>query len=534
MWRETKELYEFGDFRLDVGERKLWRLNGDSNGSLPEKAFQTLVYLVRKSGTLVGKEELLSAIWPDTIVEENNLGKAIHAIRQYLGDRGGVTSYIETVPKHGYRFVAEVRRIDAGDGIQEEDAKPVGSGPPESEPAIPAEQERIASGGRSHSYRTAIIAAAFVIAAVGGIWVIPKWLQGSQSNGFAVSNSGETRSPAYDLYLRGKVKVANEDRTDTLDAIRVLEEAVRVDPNLAEAHALLARGYNTMAFKYSAGEERKKYHENAEVAIEKALDLNPNMAEAHFARGLILWTNTRGFPHEKAVQSYERSLALDPGQDETWHQLSLVYSHIGLLEEAEQAVDKALEINPNNTLARFRAGVYVAYQGRFDEAISVFKTVPRDFTALLVDRSMAEALIQDGQLAEAEKLTDEHLREFPQDEGGSFTSLRALLLAKSGKGSEAEQSIGRAIEIGSGYGHFHHTAYNIASAYAAMNRPDEAVKWLEYAADNGFPNYPYFEIDPNLDNIRKHPRFTDFMVKLKPRWELYKSEFGASKANPAG
>ena len=92
MLRENKELYEFGNFRLDVGERKLYCISGESNGSLPEKAFQTLVYLVRNSGTLVGKQELLSAIWPDTIVEENNLGKAIHAIRQHLGEKSRVSS----------------------------------------------------------------------------------------------------------------------------------------------------------------------------------------------------------------------------------------------------------------------------------------------------------------------------------------------------------------------------------------------------------------------------------------------------------
>jgi DNA-binding winged helix-turn-helix (wHTH) protein/tetratricopeptide (TPR) repeat protein len=533
MSRENKELYEFGDFRLDVAERKLCRLSGKMNGLLPEKAFQTLVYLIRNSGTLVGKQELLSAVWPDTIVEENNLGKAIHAIRQHLGEKGGANSYIETVPKHGYRFIAEVKRIE----IDKEDNAPFVSSSVESKHSATGQpsnmQAETLPAGRSNSYSFAVIAAIVVIAAA-GLWLAIKWQQGSVPNESAVSNIAESRSPAHDLYLRGKVKIANENRTDTIEAIKILEDAVTVDPNLAEAYTLLARGYNTMAFKYSTGDERKKYHENAEIAIEKALDLNPNMAEVHFARGLILWSNTRGFPHEKAIQSYKRSLALDPGQHETWHQLSLVYSHIGLLDEASQAVEKALEINPDNTLARFRAGVYVAYKGRFDEAISIFKTVPRDFTTLLVDRSMAEALIQSGQLAEAERITDKYLREFPQDEGGSFTSLRALLLARAGKENEAENAIAQAIEIGSGYGHYHHTAYNIASAYAAMNRPEEAVKWLEYAADNGFPNYPYFDVDPNLDNIRRHPRFVEFMAKLKPQWERFENEFGGSNAYPAG
>ncbi len=86
MGRGSSERYEFGEFRLDVAERKVERHDGGACNALPEKAFQTLVYLVRNGGRLIPKEELLSAIWPDTVVEENNLGKAIHAIRRFFGE----------------------------------------------------------------------------------------------------------------------------------------------------------------------------------------------------------------------------------------------------------------------------------------------------------------------------------------------------------------------------------------------------------------------------------------------------------------
>jgi len=319
------------------------------------------------------------------------------------------------------------------------------------------------------------------------------------------------------------VRVASENREDTSAAIMDLEEAVAMDPNFAEAFAQLARAYNTMAFKYNSGAETKLFHEKAEVAIEKALELDPDLAEAHFARGLILWTNTKGFPHEQAIRSYKRSLELDPNLDETHHQLSLVYSHIGLLDEAHAEVRRALELNPNNTLARFRVGVYTAYQGKFDEAIAIFKTIPRDVTPLLVDRSTAEALIQTGHVDKAEKLVDEYLSRFPQDEGGSFTSVKALLLAKRGKAAEAEAAIARADQIGKGYGHFHHTAYNIAAAYAVMTKSEKSIEWLETAAENGFPNAVYFDIDPNLENIRSHPGFVRMMIDLRAQRRNFKA-----------
>jgi DNA-binding winged helix-turn-helix (wHTH) protein/tetratricopeptide (TPR) repeat protein len=113
MYREIKELYEFGPFRLDVEEHTLTRTDGPINDLLPEKAFQTLCFLVQKRGHLLTKQELLSEIWPDSFVEENNLDKCIHAIRQTLGEKPGDNKYIETVRKHGYRFVAEVNTLGA-------------------------------------------------------------------------------------------------------------------------------------------------------------------------------------------------------------------------------------------------------------------------------------------------------------------------------------------------------------------------------------------------------------------------------------
>ena len=456
------ESYEFGDFLLDVGERKLVRRDGVRNGALPEKAFQTLVHLVRHNGTLLTKEELLLAVWSDAIVEENNLGKAIHAIRRCLGEGIGEQKYIETVPKHGYRFVAEVRRIS-----DDLDQPPTVQGVPD-----------------------------------------------------AIANA--IRSPAYDLYLRGKVKAGSENREDTEAAIKVLEAAVAIDPNLAGAYAQLARAYNTLAFKFSSETHAKVYHENAEVAILKSLALDPELAEGHFARGLILWTKTKGFPHEQAIQSYKRSLELDPDDDETHHQLSMVYSHIGLLDEAQASVRRALEINPNNTMARFRVGIYNAYQGRFADAMNVFKTIPRDISPLLVDRCIADVLVQVGRLKGAEEIVERYLQKHPKDEGGSFNSVKAVLLAKRGKARETESAIHRAIELGQGFGHFHHTAHNIASAYAAMNRIEEAVHWLENASDDGLPNPTYFAIDPNLATIRQHPLFVKFIAQLQPQWLRFK------------
>ena len=86
MLSESSESYEFGNFRLDVTEHKLTRIDGQTSSSIPEKAFRTLVHLVRNHGSLLTKEDLLNHVWKDVYVEENNLVKAIFAIRRVLDD----------------------------------------------------------------------------------------------------------------------------------------------------------------------------------------------------------------------------------------------------------------------------------------------------------------------------------------------------------------------------------------------------------------------------------------------------------------
>jgi TolB-like protein/Tfp pilus assembly protein PilF len=104
----SPRVYEFGDFRLDRGKRVLLRRDGASV-PLASKAFDTLSYLVEHAGTVLGKDELMQAVWPDTAVEENNLNQNISLLRRLLGEARGEHRYIATVPSRGYQFVAEVR-----------------------------------------------------------------------------------------------------------------------------------------------------------------------------------------------------------------------------------------------------------------------------------------------------------------------------------------------------------------------------------------------------------------------------------------
>jgi DNA-binding winged helix-turn-helix (wHTH) protein/Tol biopolymer transport system component len=108
MSQNSDDWYEFGLFRLDAGERRL--LHEGKAVPLPPKAFDLLLVLVKNHGHRIGKDELLKSVWPDMFVEEANLPTNVSLIRKALGEDGDGQRFIETVPKHGYRFVAPVRK----------------------------------------------------------------------------------------------------------------------------------------------------------------------------------------------------------------------------------------------------------------------------------------------------------------------------------------------------------------------------------------------------------------------------------------
>lgn len=105
-------VYEFGDFRLDAEKRLLWR--DGTQVPLTPRVFETLLFLVEHNGTVLDKERLMEAVWPDSIVEENNLTQNISTLRRVFGETPDSHRFIVTVPGRGYRFVARVTSPENG------------------------------------------------------------------------------------------------------------------------------------------------------------------------------------------------------------------------------------------------------------------------------------------------------------------------------------------------------------------------------------------------------------------------------------
>jgi TolB-like protein/DNA-binding winged helix-turn-helix (wHTH) protein/Tfp pilus assembly protein PilF len=321
---------------------------------------------------------------------------------------------------------------------------------------------------------------------------------------------------AYDLYQRGRFYAFSKNEQDLAAAIDLLGQAIARDPNFAAAHAILSRAYMKEQFMIRPHDTNLELKAIAEV--NQALKLDPDLADAYLARGAIFWTHRNGFPHERAIVELKRSIELDANLAEAHHQLGSIYMHVGLFDKADHELQTALDLDPTNIGVRYRIAINRLDQNKLDEAITGLQGTQR-FSPDLWAYQMALALFKLGRKQEASALIRDYLRDHPEDPGGVGNGMQALLYADAGQVTRAQKSIEAAIQKGKDFGHFHHTAYTIGSAYAVMNRPKEAVRWLRAAAEDGFPCYPLYEQDPALQNIREDPGFLELMAAMGSDWE---------------
>jgi Tol biopolymer transport system component/DNA-binding winged helix-turn-helix (wHTH) protein len=203
---QPKHSYEFGPFRLDVSERVLLREGRPV--ALTPKAIETLLVLVRNSGHIVDKDDLMKEVWPDVFVEEASLARNVSVLRKILRKNASKNQYIETIPKRGYRFTADVKEgwDNTGDLVveqhvrarlvieeEEEDVEEERSGRDSSDTSIPLVRRTATAGTREISIvkpspqsprtkslllgRWGLVAGAGTIAVCASAFVLYRYLQ---------------------------------------------------------------------------------------------------------------------------------------------------------------------------------------------------------------------------------------------------------------------------------------------------------------------------------------------------------------------
>ena len=321
---------------------------------------------------------------------------------------------------------------------------------------------------------------------------------------------------AYNEFMAGYGE-SYSDKPETLEsAIRHLSTAIEHDPEFALAHAWLS--YVSMNMYYSF-DPRSARLEKAEHHCRQALMLDPALPEGHLARAFILWSPAKGFQHADALAALQQVLAARPNFEQAHNRIAGICLHIGRLREARLAHEQAQRSKPKTRTGNLE--FFYLYSGDFARAEEggeawlrerpgapyalFFHPQPALLTGNLdlAEQRLAVAL---------EQLSDEPL----------ITTLQGILHARRNQTADALECVRRALDSPHSFGHTHHTHYQIACVYAVLGETEKAMAWLERSADSGFPCWPFFRIDPHLENLREEPEFKRLVHDLEHKYASLK------------
>jgi tetratricopeptide (TPR) repeat protein len=316
---------------------------------------------------------------------------------------------------------------------------------------------------------------------------------------------GTVNPEAYEFYLKGiehfvqRSMGGQESRSHVEIAAAMFRKAADLDVRYALAHAQLAYCYTWMAIFQEPDES---WANRARNELRLASSLDPDLAETHVASHLLLYSAYSGFNIEAAYRELKLAQEINPSVGH--FEMGSMLLHLGF-PIAIPELEKAIEINPSESVLRTELVNAYVYLGRHEEAIALHR---RSFHR----PGPAESLLQLNRL-------DELGREAEHDD-----SLRWLLVAIAGNAAEAQRHIPPVTYAFRHARWFHHSAHWAARIYALGGNASMAVKWLREAADNGFPSYPYFSNDRLLDRVRNNAEWVAFLADLRTRWERYREQ----------
>ena len=485
---ETQAFYEFGPFRLNAVERQLTR-DGEVVALTP-KVYDLLLVLVKNCGRMVDKEELMGALWPDTFVEEGNLTQNVSTLRKALGENTNGHRYIETIPKHGYRFVADVSAVSENGASDNGKIEVI-------PPPLPLDQPR------TLSWMTKSVILAFGLVLV-GLAIGANMIRKPRPTDTSARTFGRTVMPkpptenhdARMLYLKGIDASKNEQWSE---AVAYFTQAVAKDDKFAAAYAALSVAY----IEQSNEGNEKPIHalKKADWAARKALEMDENLVEAHKALGWVMMIKDRDW--SGARKHFDWAISINPQSAEAHRLMAFLLQTTGQLDDAikerlvafsfrmddlrlrselactlklanslNEAKDLLLSIlaaEPRYNFARLHLGQVYLQQGNWGFAIKEFKKCKRD------DATVAH-------------LSYAYARKGNLEKGKGYLK---VLLDKSASGKYV-------------------SAFYIAIAYAGLNKKDQAFEYLNRAFDDRTSNMGV-KVNPVFNDLHQDPRFNELL-----------------------
>ncbi len=309
----------------------------------------------------------------------------------------------------------------------------------------------------------------------------------------------QTRVEAYNAYLQGQYFLERRTRENLEKAVGYFEQALKIDSNYAPAWVGLSRTYRSLQ---NVSNVPKMLQEKALKTVEKALQLDPNLAEAHAQMAHVqmsyVWDWTA------ASEACKRGLELEPENPLAMRTAALLAAIMGRLDEAISLGRRAIELDPLQSATYSNLGIHLYYAKRFNEAEAAFrKALELSPQAPAVHSTLGTIYL----------LQSQHEKAFTeiQMEAEPFWRTQALALYYHavGKKKEADATLNEFIETFSDDVYF-----QVAEIYAFRGEKDKAFEWLELAYKNRDGGVTEIKGDPLLQNLQDDPRWPVFLKQL--------------------
>ena len=309
---------------------------------------------------------------------------------------------------------------------------------------------------------------------------------------------------AYDLFLKGRSMRRSFTPDNLSQAIAYFEQAVARDPSFATAYAWLSDA--CVLRVVIAGRPAREEMARAREYARKAVALDPALADAHWALGQVFFCFDWNWT--EADRAFQRAIELDPGHVDARHMYGISLLHQGRFEEARAEVTRALDTDPLLAEARGTLGRISISMRQLAPALETLrKAVATTPTAATWRAALGLLCVLLGKHAEG--LAECHRAA----EMGSPRELAMLACANAMAGRRADaESIVSDLLGRDGVGDA--PPYHMAMVYAALDRRDDALRWLERAADELDPWVSALNIDPAFDALRADPRFRHLVQRI--------------------
>ncbi len=565
-------IFEFGDFRVEAHTRRLLH-KGDSVPLTP-KVFDTLLYLVENRGKVVEKDDLMHAVWPDTVVEENNLNQNISTLRRVLGESRGENRFIATIPGKGYRFIAPVELAPAA--LAAIPTRVTLAVLPFENLSADPEREYLADGLTEET-----------IATLG------------QIDPDHLSVIGRTSVMSYKRTTKSLAEIGHE-----LDAAYLIESSIRAEGGHLRITSKLIRVSDQVQI-WSASYDSEpnsmlafQRELSAAIAEQVHLHLSPDRlsalarrhsrnAEAYdlYLRGRHFWNQLTPPATRRAIEYFGRAAELDPNYALAWSGLADSYSagpingdapplavwprakeaatnaikaepelaevqtSLGFLKfwlewdwpGAEAAFRKAVSLDPSYPLPHRMIGILLSHMGRPEEARPAIRRARELDPLLAVHQALSSQVAFSGrEYSEAVQFARQSIVVDPEFWVGYMQLAQALeqlgqndqaldALTSAGRFSGGNSKVvalrgyifaklGRTVEAREVLRTLVAIAreryvppYAMALVHAGLSEPDDSFEWLDRAFDLHDVHLIFLPVDPKWDPFRADARFAGLL-----------------------